>query len=117
LWLLRGMLPGIVTSSLYQMSAGPSILRLSTLSRECYKWSMCWVCCESRVLLRTTTPDVNTIGLSASDQGLLVDFVRTAKNFVCPSFVTALMTYNISRVSTPSCPSEVGLARDTSLPL
>jgi len=44
-------------------------------------------------LLRTTTPDVNTLGLEESDQRLLPQFVQTAKQHVSPSLLSARVTY------------------------
>jgi hypothetical protein len=64
-------------------------------------------------VLRSTTADAG-IDLQPSDQLLLREFVRLAKYNVCTSFVSVLMTYDMPRMSFPSCPSEVGVVRDTS---
>ena len=48
-----------------------------------------------RGLFRTTTPDVNTIGLTESDKQLLPQFVHTSRLNVGPALLFAPMTYSM----------------------
>jgi len=70
-----------------------------------------------RGLLRTTTPDVNTLGLGESDQGLLPMFVQTAKQHVRPSLFVCPHNLQNASMSTPCCLSEVGEVHNSSPPL
>lgn len=67
-----------------------------------------------RALLRTTTPDVNTLGLEESDQELLPQFVEKAKQHVRPSLLVYAGNLQTDRASTPCCLLEVGEVRDSS---
>ena len=51
---------------------------------------------------RTTTPDVNTLGLEESDQGLLPQFVQLAKQHVGPSLFFSRVTYKITERPSPA---------------
>ena len=67
-----------------------------------------------RGLLRATTSDVNTIGLTQSDQALLPQFVQAAKQNVGPFFFCFSVNLQNDRASIPYCPSEVGQVQHTS---
>jgi len=69
-----------------------------------------------RGLLRTTTPDVNTLGLNESDQALLPQFVQVAKQHVKP--FPFLYPRNLQSTSTSLLCylSEAGGVRDFSPP-
>lgn len=59
-------------------------------------------------LLRTTTPDVNTLGLGESDMGLIPQFVQTAKQNVGPFPFCFPVSLQDGRASIRYCPLEVG---------
>jgi hypothetical protein len=65
---------------------------------------------------RTTTPDVNVIGLKDSDKQLLPQFVKMAHDHVClfPPFFH-FPSSGCVRMFAQSCPSEGGPALDTFL--
>jgi hypothetical protein len=50
-----------------------------------------------RGLLRTTTPDVNTLGLEESDRELLPQFVQTAQLNVCPSLFVCMGSLQVTK--------------------
>ena len=106
------MLDGIATISLCRMLAGPSTLGRSMPSRECFMRLFVEILLRS--LPRTTTPDVNTLGLAESDQQLLPQFVQTAKQNVGPPFFVCLRNSHNDRTSIPCCLLEVGEVLNTS---
>src|SRR6267154_3452167 len=94
------MLDGIATISLCRMLAGPNTLGQSMPLRECLM--RLFMGKLLRRLLRTTTPDVNTLGLEESDQELLPQFVQTAKQNVCPSLLSPWVTYKKTARPSPA---------------
>jgi hypothetical protein len=94
------MLDGITTISLCRMLAGTSTLGQSMPSRECAM--RLFVGNLMRGLLRTTTPDVNTLGLEESDKDLLPQFVQTAKQNVSPSPFQVVCLGNLQMIGCSS---------------